>query len=158
MTESSPKNQQRLSHEETRILLARAAEIDDGADSIPVDQLREIATEAGISAHAFDAALSEIGTRGLGVATEAEHRTRPPIWVRICMLGVPDRRAAAVYYWLFLAGLVAFPVRAFLSDDFGTASMLAGIAFCTFALWTTSHAIRWLDVHGWKLLRGHDTQ
>jgi hypothetical protein len=152
MRDSLPDDSLKVSDQEARRLLARAAELEGAVDSLSIAQLRHIASEASISARSFDAALEEFGDALSRVRDEGRGSVaRPPAWVRLCMFAVPDRRAAAAYYWLFVAGLVAFPVNAVLSDGF-SASSIAGMAFCTFALWSTSRAIQWLDVHGWDLL------
>jgi hypothetical protein len=79
-----------------------------------------------------------------------------PWWVRVCMTGVPDRRAAMVYYWMFVGALCLSPAMAWgvippVVGD-GRTSAFAGIAFFSFALWSTSRAVRWLDEHGWSSL------
>jgi hypothetical protein len=73
------------------------------------------------------------------------------------MFGVPDRRIARGYYWLFLAGFIAIPFLRLVtpvggSSDPGILPLLA-MGFCAFALWSTSRTIRWLDEHGWNTLR-----
>lgn len=152
-----------LSDESARRLLMRAAELDGGGESKhSIPQLRQIAIEAGISPHSFETALQELAPQLASVDVDRARNkssvSHVPGWVRFCMFGVPDRRIATGYYWLFLAGLVAFPLRTLLSGNPGSgaglASTIGGMAFCTFALWSTSRAIRWLDRHDWNLL--HD--
>ena len=130
-------------------LLARAAELDAARSSgLSPAQLREIAREAGIAPEAFDAALSEPALRDTG----GRPRASVPLWVRLCMFGVPDRGAALGYYWLLVAGLCACPLLA-LQGIRNVPTVLFGGAFLSFALWSTSRAIRWLDRHGWEQLR-----
>jgi hypothetical protein len=58
---SDSPNNARISEESAHRLLARAAELDAHAGGeLSIDQLREIALEAGIAASAFDAALREL--------------------------------------------------------------------------------------------------
>jgi hypothetical protein len=129
-------------------LLARAAAI-DAAGMQQLSRLRESALEAGIGAPAFDAALGELrGDRAppAGIA---------PRWVRGCMIGVPDRRAAMIYYWVFAAGTCLGPLLALLpSRQHGGAVGLALFVtlWSAFALLSTWRAIRWLDRHGWDAL------
>jgi predicted xylose isomerase-like sugar epimerase len=53
-------DKQRLTDAEAKRLLERASELDaEQADSLDIAQVREIATEAGISSAAVDAALDE---------------------------------------------------------------------------------------------------
>ena len=156
-----------------RHLLARAAELDAAQiTGLSIPQLREIASEAEIAPAAFESALSE--ARGLmarqayaggavptaltrpGAAPDSA-RSAVPRWVRLCLFGVPDRRAATGFYWLFVAVLCASPLlaRSWLAGR-GVLSIVASfslLAFSVFAIWSTSRAIRWLDEHGWDSLR-----
>jgi hypothetical protein len=150
-----------LPNESARRLLMRAAELDGPGDArLSISQLRQIAIEAGISHQSFETALQELPLYPAPVDRDlSRHRSsesRPPAWVRFCLFGVPDRRIATGYYWLFLAGLVGFPLRYLLSanpgSEAGLTSMLGGVAFCTFAIWSSSRAIRWLDRHSWDML------
>lgn len=79
-----------------------------------------------------------------------------PLWVRVCMSGVPDRRTAMVYYWLFVVAACAFPVGTLLLSGGPSARQfllaLLGTAFSAFALWSTAKAVRWLDRWGWDTL------
>ena len=133
-------------------LLARAAELDARSRAaIPVGRLREAATEAGIAAAAFDAALSEL-------ASDATATHRAPWWVRGGLFGVPDRRAAMVWYWvfpvMFVAGTVAIttlPARVGPNARLGLLGALA--AWALFSMWSTSRAVRWADHPGWDALR-----
>lgn len=148
-----------LTEETARRVLARAAELDgSSAGSLSVEQLRQIASEVGINRQSLDAALRELRENPSSVARSADGSPSAsvPAWVRICMTGVPDRRIARGYYWLFLAGLIALPLWALLDSTRGGATMplpvAAGMAFFAFALWSTSRCIRWLDRNGWGLL------
>jgi len=155
-----PQQDGMLSDEGVRRLLMRAAELDGSGSQLSIAQVRQIAIEAGIGPHSFQTALNELAP--LLASDEADRirttssASRPPAWVRLCMFGVPDRRIATGFYCLFLGGLVAFPLRTLLGGTPGSAvalaSMIGGMAFCTFALWSTSRAIRWLDRHSWDLL------
>lgn len=158
-----PQHEATLPDESARRLLMRAAELDGTGDSrLSIPQLRQIAIEAGISRQSFETAVQELAVYPTSPDRDPTQNRpsagRPPAWVRFCMLGVPDRRIATGYYWLFLAGLVAFPLRSLLSGSPGSgaglAFMLGGMAFCTFAIWSTSRAIRWLDTHSWDMLKG----
>ena len=155
-----PQHRETLPDESARRLLMRAAELDGTGDSrLSISQLRQIAIEAGISSRSFETALQELAPYPASVDRDSTRTRsladRPPAWVRFCMFGVPDRRIATGYYWLFLAGLVAFPLRNLLggSSEAGLGLMLGGMAFCTFAIWSTSRAIRWLDRHSWDALK-----
>ncbi len=148
----------KLSDEKARRLLMRAAELDGAADSsLSLVQMRQIATEAGISSRSFDAALEDLtaltssGDSASSLDEDSFVR-RAPAWVRACMFGVPDRAAAMGYYWLFVAGIIAFPAHRLFIGTEPIIATFAGMAFCTFALWSTSRAIRWLDQHGWDSL------
>ena len=130
--------------DEARRLLKRAAELDSAQrGNLSVDQLRQAAREAGIRPDAFDSALA------------SSPATNAPWWVRHCLFGVPDRRAAMVYYWVFVAMLFVAPL---LTLDMvpglriSKLKALAILGFCMFALWSTSQAVRWLDEHGWDKL------
>jgi hypothetical protein len=151
-TESSP-----VSAEVARMVLTRAAELDHHGESISSQQLRTIAREAGISDAALDAALLEVRDRGLITRGKPEGAVRAPLWVRICLFAVPDRTAASIYYWLFVAGLIALPVVAVESPKLDAAPAFAGMLACVFALWSTSRAIRWFDVHGWPPIGASQT-
>jgi hypothetical protein len=153
----------RLSEEQAARTFRRAAELDGAAGrSLSVEQVRQIATEAGMSSRSVELALSELSAQ-LASGEAVPNLSRPavgppPRWVRFCMLGVPDRRIARVYYWLFLAGLIAIPLVWRLGTPAGppgpTGFMpLFAMAFCGFALWSTSRTIRWLDLHGWNTLQ-----
>jgi hypothetical protein len=157
----NPQQDRLLSDESVRKLLMRAAELDGAGGSVlSIAQVRQIAIEAGISPHSFETALQEFAPYLPSIDAEHTRKSssanRPPLWVRLCMFGVPDRRIATGYYWLFVAGLLAFPLltlfRGSPGSAAGLASMVGGMAFCTFATWSTSRAIRWLDRHEWDLL------
>ena len=79
-----------------------------------------------------------------------------PFWVRFCLFATPNRTAASIYYWIFVVGLIAFPVfaqsTAFYRADWRPYITCAGMAFFGFAAWSTSAAMRWLDQHGWDRL------
>ncbi len=143
----------RLSEESVARVLTRAAELDGSArQGFSIEQVREIATEAGISARAIEMALDEHTNHSAGSQPSA------PAWVRMGMIGVPDRGVAIGFYWLFVAGLMAFPIGAFVlkAMGWGNVSMSAamgGMIFCTFASWSTARMIRWLDKNGWSTLR-----
>lgn len=150
----------RLSEEQAARTFRRAAELDGIAGrSLSPEQVRQIATEAGISLHSVDTALSELASQPDSDESRKPEVQRPagraPAWVRFCMFGVPDRRIARGYYWLFLAGLIAIPILRLVTPagDLGATRVLLGTAFCAFALWSTSRTIRWLDEHGWNTLQ-----
>lgn len=152
MAHSEDREAASLSAQAAARLLARAAEFDTSAsESTSVTQLRAAAAEAGIAPHAFDAALQSM-TRG----TSPREGATVPRWVRICLLGVVDRRVAMVFYWLFatvmmLAPVSAMALRATRGTEIGMGVLLlSGWSF--FSLWSTSRAIRWADRHGWDRL------
>ena len=134
-------------------VLARAAELDAAlVGALSVDRLREIATEAGISPEALASALHEHTTEASAPLKLEEPRV--PGWVRLCLLGVPDRASALRYYWIFVVGLCASPLLLRLGATPVTSGILT-LSFATFcfgALWSTSRAVRWLDRHGWQRL------
>jgi hypothetical protein len=143
---------QRIATTEAEQLLARAAAIDASrASGTSIPELRDAALQAGISAEAFDAAL-QVGAGDAGAA-----RVQPPFLVRLTMTGVPDRRTAAVFYWIFVVAMIAAPLVALVFPGPRTPWRLAGgfalSAFAFFSLWSTSYAMTWLDEHGWDLLR-----
>jgi len=157
-----PQHDRLLSDDGVRTLLMRAAELDGAAGSVlSISQVRQIAIEAGISPRAFETALRELAPYSASIDAEHTPNTlsanRRPLWVRLCMFGVPDRRIATGFYWLFVAGLLAFPIltlfRGSPASPAGLALMVGGMAFCTFSLWSTSRAIQWLDRHNWDLLQ-----
>lgn len=126
-------------------VLARAALLDAApSGALSMSQLNEIAVQVGISKEAMIGALRE----------HEAMNNRAPGWVRLCLLGVPDRAAALRYYWIFAAGLCASPLLLLLGTDPVTRGVLAlgFAAFCAGALWSTSRAVRWLDQHGWQRL------
>jgi hypothetical protein len=142
-------NTRSLSDGDVRRLLARAAELDVARSSgVSATELRDIAREAGIAPEVFDEVLSE---RGIGEPVGDSDAT-VPLWVRICMFGVPDRAAAKAFYGLFIVGLCASPLLAWRSTTGARSTALLAAAFLTFASWSTSRAIRWLDENGWELL------
>ena len=160
MDRDGASDPQRIPSAAVERLLARAAELDAvDASAVSVDELRSAAVDAGIKSQAFDAALRELGRKpALGesglpsTSTSRPGRSAVPAWVRLCLLGVPDRRAAIVFYWVFAVAMCAglllplteVPLPRFAAFGLG--------AFCFFGLWSTSSAVRWLDRHGWDLL------
>ena len=149
MTGEDDLNAVRVHDALAKRLLAQAAELDTARTfGLSAAQLRDVAQEAGIAPEAFDQALGE---SGLTDGVLGGRRASVPLWVRLCMFGVPDRSAALGYYWLFVAGLCACPLLALLSIR-NVPTVLFGGAFLSFALWSTSRAIRWLDRHGWEQL------
>lgn len=152
-----------LSEEQAAHTFMRAAELDGAAGSaLSVKQVRQIAIEAGISPRSVEIALGELAFRP--ARDEPARLNEPgrsggsaPAWVRFCMFGVPDRRIATGYYWLFVAGLIAIPVlRLFTSaEESGATNILStlGMVLFAFAVWSTSRTIRWLDQNGWSTLR-----
>jgi len=126
-------------------VLARAAEIDAASgEDLSVIQLSDIAMEAGISASAVAGALREYRAEEAPV----------PGWVRLCLIGVPDRAMALRYYGIFLGGLCLSPLLLRFGDSAVTRGLVAGgvAAFFAGALWSTSRAVRWMDRHGWHRL------
>jgi hypothetical protein len=136
-------------------VLSRAAQLDATyRDGTLVSQTRAAAVEAGIAAQAFDAALREVTARD----ALAAGRSAVPLWVRACLFGVVDRRAAMAFYWLFVAVTLllapavaaALPARLGTGVRMGMPLLISG--FGLFSLWSTSRAIRWADRHGWENL------
>lgn len=156
-----PNENLRLSEEQAARAFRRAAELDGAAGtSLSREQVRQIAIEAGMSPRSVDTALSELASPSPHeqlVRPDSSPVGRAPMWVRFCMFGVPDRRIARGYYWLFLAGFIAIPVLRLVTPagESGATSILPmlGMAFCAFALWSTSRTISWLDQHGWSTLQ-----
>jgi hypothetical protein len=142
-------------------LLTRAAEIDASrASGSSIVELRDAALQAGISPEAFDAAVRgasrDTSVERPGFAEAIHARPRPPFLVRLTMTGVPDRRAAAAYYWMFVAAMIAAPLLAVAwpgRTPVRPVGSLVISAFSFFSLWTTSYAMTWLDEHGWDALR-----
>ena len=64
----------RISDSQVRLILERAAEIDARGDSLTVDELRQIAAEAGIDRAATEAAIQEIMA-----SAEAESQPAPTV-------------------------------------------------------------------------------
>jgi hypothetical protein len=133
-----------LSLDDAQRLLNRAAELERGA-SVSLQHVREVAAETGIQSGALNAALREWqeDRRTTGDST------RPPWWVRVTLLGVPDRPAALVYYWLFLAGIILLPLSTFFTTRIPFVLALGLTAILVMAVYTTSAAIKWFDAHGW---------
>jgi hypothetical protein len=128
-------------------VLARAAALDaarQGGTSLA--RLREVAAEAGIAPGALEAALS------------GDSAAAAPLWVRVCLFGVPDRATAMGYYRLFVALLVLAPLAAVAvriwapSRDAAAVPLLATTLWWLFSLWSTARAVRWADRHGWDRL------
>ena len=139
------RNERTLTPAVAQRLLARAAELDAGpTGALSVLQLSEIAAEAGISSVAMADALRE----------HSSAKQRVPVWVRACILGVPDRVTALRFYWIFVIGLCISPLamRLNVPPIAGAVLALGFAAFCAGALWSTSRAVGWLDRHGWQHL------
>ncbi len=82
-------------------VLTRAAALDvQPTGALTFSQLSAIAAEAGISSMAMEEALREHITA----------KEPAPAWVRVCLLGVPDRVTALRFYWLFVLGLCSSPL------------------------------------------------
>jgi hypothetical protein len=161
VTMSDRADENPIADADVRRLLARAAELDatQGANSSRV-RLREAAVEAGIGADAFDAAWRELHndgaaltvpghaqSSGVNPATLAVQSQAMPWWVKTSLWGVPDRKAAIGFYWIFTAvGLVSAVIAV---SGQPRAFALSGLSL--FSIWTTSQAVRWLDKHGWTL-------
>lgn len=79
-------------------------------------------------------------------------RSTAPAWVRLCLFGIPDRRTAMTFYWLFVVIAAAFPALELLPPRITGGAAVAGSLFSVFALWSTARAVRWLDRHGWDRL------
>lgn len=157
---SDPTDEKTVSEANVRRLLARAAELDVslGAQTSR-ERLRESAVEAGIGEEAFDAAWRELhgGSTSVSLAThpsstaallltEHSETALAPWWVRTSLWGVPDRKAAIGYYWLFTAvGVLSAAASLTTLSPFFFG--LSGLSL--FGIWTTSQAVRWLDKHGW---------
>ena len=121
-------------------LLSRAAKIDAEAESpYRLAHLREAAEEAGISDSAFEQALRH-GDQGI--------RPAPPLWVRVCLSGVPSRRAAMVFFGGFFAAIPAV-LGAAVAGLLPPASAVSIGILLAFAGWSTGEAVRWHDRRGW---------
>jgi len=110
--------------------------------SVPIDALRRVALEAGIDPHEFETTLR----RAAGV-----RHAQPPAWVRIGMLGVPDRAAAMGFYWMFIVALVALIPAVKLQGLPESAGIFAAV-WLVFSSVSTTACVRWLDKHGWQSL------
>lgn len=150
MTHPDPSECRMLPAADVGRVLARAAALDAARQGeVSVAQLREAAGEAGISSDALEAALRE-----------PPASASAPLWVRVCLLGVPDRRAAMVFYWLFVGLMVLTPLAASVVQVWAPSTvavavvpiLLAVALWWFFALWSTSRAVRWADDHGWERL------
>jgi hypothetical protein len=106
---------------------------------IRVEALRRVAVDAGIEPATVDAAFQR--------AMRVKH-TKPPIWLRVGMFGVPDRAAAMGYYWIFVIGLIAVVPAVKLHWLPQSAGIFAA-CWMVFSLWSTNACIRWLDQYGW---------
>lgn len=129
--------QPRVAHD----VLLRAAKLDAASEApYQVEHLRAAASEAGISAEAFEQALRDGGPSDRPVA---------PFWVRMCLSGVPTRNAAMAFYYGFLGSIpvaIGLAIAGFLTP----VSMAAiGVALA-FAGWSTGEAVRWQDRVGWQ--------
>jgi hypothetical protein len=154
MSHSDDRAAEILSGDTAARVLARAAELDVAVrQGTSVAQLRAAAQEVGIAPSAFDSALREI------VAADAPlaGNNRVPWWVRVCLIGITDRRAAMVFYWFFALVLILAPLGTALLPGSTPRSirllaplLVSGWAF--FSLWSTSRAVRWLDRNGWDRL------
>ncbi len=145
MPRSNDGRESRLTPSVADRVLARAAQLDAASDDVlSVAQLREIATEVGISSPALASALREYRAEEAPI----------PLWVRACLLGVPDRAMALRYYKLLIAGLCLSPVFV-LTRSGPLRGGLGAIGLACFflaAIWSTSRAVRWMDRHGWHRL------
>ena len=122
-------------------ILSRAAKLDAEAEApYRVSHLREAAEEAGISAPAFEQALRD-GDQGI--------RSKPPLWVRLCLSGVPSRRAAMVFFGGFFAAIPAV-LGAAVAGLLPAGSAISIGIFLAFAGWSTGEAVRWHDRRGWE--------
>ena len=72
--------------------------------------------------------------------------------MRLCLTGVPDRRAAVAFYWLFVVAMCVMPVLA-LTGLWHRPVAVVCAPFLAFATWSSGQAIRWLDRHGWDTPR-----
>jgi hypothetical protein len=132
-------------------LLARAAELDVARPAaVTIGELRRAAAAAGIASRAFDAALAELHPR----EEAGDGRTPPrraPLWVRLCLFGVPDRKAAMGFYWIFVAASLTVPlwVATRLQGPAGAMTALAFLAVFVFGICGTSKGVKWADAHGW---------
>lgn len=75
------ENLDSLTEEMAARLIDRAAKLDAQGGRVPVDELREVALEAGISAESFERALAEISAPEVGATLAVAHddgATRPP--------------------------------------------------------------------------------
>lgn len=121
-------------------LLSRAAKLDAESETpYRLAHVREAAEEAGISVSAFEQALRE-GDQGI--------RPAPPLWVRVCLSGVPSRRAAMVFFGGFLGAIPAVLGAAVAGLLPAAAAASIGVILA-FAGWSTGEAVRWQDRRGW---------
>lgn len=121
-------------------ILSRAAKLDAESESpYRIAHLREAAEEAGISSPAFEQALRD-GGHGMQAA--------PPLWVRVCLSGVPSRRAAMAFFGGFLAAIPVVVGAAVAGVLPALPAIWIGVLLA-FAGWSTGEAVRWQDRRGW---------
>ena len=143
-----------MSHDAAMRVIERATRLDDAsAGAISIEALRATAADVGLSSDAFSAAVRE-ESAGLLAPREAK-----PLLVRIGSMGVPDRRAMSVMYWLFLAliALSPFILRLPWAPASRWSLFLGYVAFCAFSAWSTAKTIRWYDRYGWSRLWDGDS-
>lgn len=128
-----------MSRDAAMRVIERAARLDNAkTGAISIEELRATAADVGLSSDAFSTAVQE-ESAGLLAPREAK-----PLLVRIGSMGVPDRRAMSVMYWLFLAliALSPFILRLPWAPASRWSLFLGYVAFCALNAWGTAKAIR----------------
>ncbi len=139
MTGREANDERWLSEAEAADFLCRASQLDAG-QSVRLRHVREAAVEAGLSVDAVNDAAEEMFEAGTDVT--------PPDWVRICLIGVPNRTGAQFWYQLSCtAGLVSGAGAILLPSILSPAHFFAaGLWFFGCAA-ISAKAIRWMDEH-----------
>ena len=139
MTGRDTNDERWLSEGEVADFLRRATHLDSG-QTVRLRHARQAALEVGLSAEAVNAAAEEM--------VEPGEDGTPPDWVRLCLIGVPNREGAQFWYHLSCAAGLASAAGAILLPS--VLSPLLGFAA---SLWffgcaaISSKAIRWMDGH-----------
>jgi hypothetical protein len=139
MTGRDTNDERWLSEGEAADFLRHASQLDAG-HVVKLRHVREAALEVGLSAYAVAAAAEDMFEHGTD-------RARPD-WVRMCLIGVPNRTGAQFWYHLLCtAGLAsaagAMLLPSVLSPSVGFAASLWFFGCAAIS----SKAIRWMDEH-----------
>jgi len=123
-------------------IVARATRIERDDERFQYERLRLAAIEAGVDASALTTAEREY---------DAERaRQAVPSWIRIGLLGVPNREAAHIWYFILTLGFMISGALLII-PALGASPKIAFASTIWFAVcsWSHSRLIRWCDAHGW---------